>query len=164
MKKLLLILLGHLALSGVALAQSAVLDQQAFGTVNGGTTLDSVGWSQIFPPAGFSGIYTQGGAISGTTSQALPTSTLYFGGGAGSGSNQAGTLACSNPLRTLKLKRVRVQPSSLRHRPCRASRIGLHIPPLPLLNTCHISSWLLMASSISLALPLSTCERVHQPM
>ena len=85
MKKLLLILLGHLALSGVALAQSAVLYQQAFGTVNGGTTLDSVGWSQILPPAGFSGIYTQGGAISGTTSQALPTSTLYFGGGAGSG-------------------------------------------------------------------------------
>jgi len=85
MKKLLLILLGQLALSGVALAQSAVLYQQAFGTVNGGTTLASVGWSEILPPGGFSGIYTQGGAISGTTSLSLPTSTLYFGGGAGSG-------------------------------------------------------------------------------
>jgi hypothetical protein len=85
MKKTLLLMLGQIAISGVALAQSSVLYQQAFGTVNGGTTLASVGWSEILPPAGFSGIYTQGGAISGTTSLALPTSTLYFGGGAGSG-------------------------------------------------------------------------------
>lgn len=85
MKKILLIMFSHLAISSVALAQSAVLYQQAFGTVNGGTTLASVGWSEILPPAGFSGIYTQDGAISGTTSLALPTSTLYFGGGAGTG-------------------------------------------------------------------------------
>jgi hypothetical protein len=85
MKKILLILLGQIAISGVTLAQSAILYQQAFGTVNGGTTLASVGWSEILPPAGFSGIYTQGGAISGTTSLPLPTSTLFFGGGAGSG-------------------------------------------------------------------------------
>lgn len=85
MKKILLILLGHVAISGMALAQTSVLYQQDFGTTNGGTTLGSVGWSEILPPSGFSGIYSQAGAISGTTSLPLPTSTLYFGGGAGTG-------------------------------------------------------------------------------
>ncbi len=85
MKKLLIIVLAHIAISGVTQAQTAVLYQQAFGTVNGGTTLASVGWSQILPPGGFSGIYQQPGAISGTTSLSLPVNTLYFGGGAGTG-------------------------------------------------------------------------------
>ena len=85
MKKILLIMLGQIAISGVALAQTSLLYQQDFGTTNGGTTLTTVGWSQILPPSGFSGIYSQAGAIDGTTAQSLPTGTLYFGGGAGKG-------------------------------------------------------------------------------
>lgn len=85
MKKILFTLLSQLAIGGAALAQSTVLYQQDFGTINGGTTLASVGWSQVLPPSGFSGIYTQPGAISGTTALPLPVNTLYFGGGAGAG-------------------------------------------------------------------------------
>jgi len=85
MKKLLLTIAGSLAVACLAPAQTAVLYQQDFGTVNGGTSLGAVGWSQITPPFGYSGFYTQGGAIDGTTAQSLPTSTLYFGGSAGSG-------------------------------------------------------------------------------
>lgn len=85
MKKILILMLGHIAISGVALAQSAVLYQQNFGTTNGGTSLASVGWSQILLTNGYSGIYAQAGAISGTTSLSLPANTLYFGGGAGAG-------------------------------------------------------------------------------
>ena len=85
MKKLLYILLSQIAISGAALAQTSVLYQQNFGTTNGGTSLASVGWSEILPPTGFSGIYAQAGAISGTTSLSLPVNTLYFGGGGGAG-------------------------------------------------------------------------------
>ena len=85
MKKILLAVAGLVAVSQLAGAQSAVLYQQDFGTVNGGTSLAAVGWSQITPPGGYSGIYTQGGAIDGTSGLSLPTSTLYFGGNAGSG-------------------------------------------------------------------------------
>ena len=69
----------------LASAQTAILYQQDFGTTNGGTSLAAVGWSQVLVPGGYSGIYAQSGAHDGTTSQALPTSTLYFGGNAGTG-------------------------------------------------------------------------------
>jgi len=78
-----IVVAGLLAGSYLASAQSAVLYQQDFGTVNWGTTLAAVGWSQITPPGGYSGIYTQGGAKDGTSAATLPTSTLYFGGNAG---------------------------------------------------------------------------------
>lgn len=85
MKKILLVIAALLALVRPALSQTAILYQEDFGMTNGGTTLASVGWSQILPPSGYSGIYSQSGAIDGTTSQSLPTSTLYFGGNAGTG-------------------------------------------------------------------------------
>jgi len=85
MKRILFTLLIQLVISGAALAQSTVLYQQNFGTINGGSSLASVGWSEVLPPSGFSGIYAQPGAISGTTSLSLPVNTLYFGGGAGTG-------------------------------------------------------------------------------
>lgn len=80
--------LASIALSAtvtLASAQTAILYQQDWGTTNGGTSLAAVGWSQVLPPAGFSGMYTQSGAHDGATAQTLPTSTLYFGG------NNAGT-------------------------------------------------------------------------
>lgn len=85
MKKILFTILSHVAVCATALAQTSVLYQQNFGTVNGGTSLASVGWSQVLPPSGFSGIYTQPDAVSATTSLSLPINTLFFGGGAGSG-------------------------------------------------------------------------------
>ena len=85
MKNTLLAVAGLFAVSHLASAQSTVIYQQDFGTVNGGTSLAAVGWSQLTPPGGYSGIYTQGGAIDGTSGQSLPTSTLYFGGSAGNG-------------------------------------------------------------------------------
>ena len=84
MKKLLTIA-GLIAVNYVAQAQTAVLYQQDFGTVNGGTTLPTVGWSQILLTGGYSGIYNQAGAIDGTTAQSLPTHAAYFGGSSGSG-------------------------------------------------------------------------------
>ena len=83
--KLALLLTGALTLARLAPGQTAVLYQQDFGSVNGGTSLAAVGWSQVLPTGGYSGIYAQPGAIDGTTAASLPTSTLYFGGGSGSG-------------------------------------------------------------------------------
>ena len=84
MKKLLaLIALGMSAAAGMA--QTAILYSQTYGTTNGGTTLAAVGWSQILPTSGYSGIYTESTAHDGTTAQALPSHTLYFGGTAGIG-------------------------------------------------------------------------------
>jgi hypothetical protein len=83
----------------LASAQTTILYQQDFGTANGGTSLASVGWSPVYNPSGWSGIYAQSGAHDGITSQALPANTLYFGAnvaatgvfyttnGAGSGPN-----------------------------------------------------------------------------
>jgi hypothetical protein len=85
MKKLFLTLAGFLAFVSLAPAQNSVLYQEDFGTTNGGTTLDAVGWSQILLTAGYSGIYSQGGAVDADTAQLLPTSTMFFGGNAGSG-------------------------------------------------------------------------------
>ena len=85
MKKLLLIAAGLMLISGLASAQTAVLYQQDFGTVNGGTSLAAVGWSQVLVPGGYSGMYTQSGAVDGVSADPLPTSTLYFGGNAGTG-------------------------------------------------------------------------------
>jgi hypothetical protein len=50
MKKLLLIAAGLIVISGLTSAQTAVLYQQDFGMVNGGTSLAAVGWSQILVP------------------------------------------------------------------------------------------------------------------
>ena len=87
MKKVFATLAGLLAFACLASAQnSTVLYQEDFGTTNGGTTLDAVGWSQILLTGGYSGMYAQGGAIDGDTAQLLPTSTLFFGGNSGSGS------------------------------------------------------------------------------
>jgi len=70
----------------LASAQTAILYQQDWGTTNGGASLAAVGWSQVLVvPGGYSGFYTQSGAHDGTTSQALPTRTLYFGGNTGTG-------------------------------------------------------------------------------
>lgn len=84
MKKL-LSLAGLLAVSYLAPAQTAVLYQQDFGTVNGGTSLAAVGWSQVLLTGGYSGMYSQSGAVDGTSAASLPTSTLYFGGSSGTG-------------------------------------------------------------------------------
>ena len=85
MKTSLLTCFSLLASLQFAAAQTTVLYQQDFGTTNGGTTLAAVGWSQVLVPSGYSGIYNVAGAHDGTTSQALPTHTLYFGGNAGTG-------------------------------------------------------------------------------
>ncbi len=85
MKKPLLIAAGLIVISGLTSAQTAVLYQQDFGTVNGGTSLAAVGWSQVLVPGGYSGMYTQSGAVDGASASSLPASTLYFGGNAGSG-------------------------------------------------------------------------------
>ena len=69
----------------LASAQTAILYQQDWGTTNGGASLAAVGWSQVLPPSGYSGMYTQSGAHDGATAQALPTKTLYFGGNTGTG-------------------------------------------------------------------------------
>lgn len=84
MKKSFLIIAWLLA-NHLALAQTAILYQQDFGTINGGSTLADVGWSQVLPPAGYSGMYNQAGAVDGVTAQSLPVRTLYFGGNAGRG-------------------------------------------------------------------------------
>jgi hypothetical protein len=94
MKKL-LIIIGLIAVNCLAPAQTAVLYQQDFGTVNGGTSLAAVGWSQVLLTGGYSGFYTQSGAVDGTTAAVLPASTLYFGGNSGTGvfytTNSAGS-------------------------------------------------------------------------
>ena len=84
-QKIALILSGALTMARLAPAQTAVLYQQDFGSIAGGNSLAAVGWSQIVPTAGYSGIYAQPGAIDGTTAAALPTNTLYFGGNSGTG-------------------------------------------------------------------------------
>jgi hypothetical protein len=83
--KIALILTGALMLARLAPAQTAVLYQQDFGSYAGGSSLAAVGWSQIVPTGGYSGIYAQAGAYDGTTAAALPTNTLYFGGNSGTG-------------------------------------------------------------------------------
>lgn len=86
MKKLLLVITALMALNCLAPAQSAILYQEDFGTTNGGTSLASVGWSQILVPGGYSGIYAQSPSpYDAITSQPLPVNTMYFGGNAGSG-------------------------------------------------------------------------------
>ena len=85
MKQILSLAASLLAISPLASAQTAVLYQQNFGTGNGAATLADVGWSQCLVPAGYSGIYAQGGAVDGSNAQPLPANTLYFGGNAGLG-------------------------------------------------------------------------------
>lgn len=87
MKKLLLVIAALMATNCLAHAQTTILYQEDFGTTNGGTSLASVGWSQILVPGGYSGIYAQANPspIDETTSQPLPANTLYFGGNPGSG-------------------------------------------------------------------------------
>jgi hypothetical protein len=83
--KLAWLLAGTLMVARLASAQTAVLYQEDFGSVNGGGSLAAVGWSQVLSTGGYSGFYNEAGAIDGTTAAALPQSTLYFGGNSGSG-------------------------------------------------------------------------------
>src|ERR1035437_5024587 len=108
MKKI-LALIALSATVTLASAQTAILYQQDLGTTNGGTTLPAVGWSPIYAPNGWSGIYAQAGAHDGATSQALPANTAYFGAnnaatgvvyttnGAGAGPNGDSAFTSINP-------------------------------------------------------------------
>ncbi len=94
MKKI-LALIAWSATVTLASAQTAVLYQQDFGTT-APLTLVSVGWTPVYAPNGWSGIYAEPTAHDGVTAQALPTNTLYFGSsGAATGvfytTNGAGT-------------------------------------------------------------------------
>ncbi len=84
MKKILALIAWSATVTLVS-AQTAILYQQDWGTTNGGASLAAVGWGQVLPPSGYSGMYNQSGAHDGTTSQALPIRTLYFGGNTGTG-------------------------------------------------------------------------------
>ncbi|HTY89366.1 MAG TPA: hypothetical protein VMB80_18095 [Candidatus Acidoferrum sp.] len=85
MKKLLVLLALGIS-AAVGSAQTAILYQETWGNSNSAaTTLASVGWLQILPPAGYSGIYQYGQPVDGETSAVLPLNQMYFGGNAGRG-------------------------------------------------------------------------------
>jgi hypothetical protein len=88
MEKTLLTLVGLCLGFCYTQAQTSVLYQEDWGTTNGGvsaTTLASVGWSEVLPPAGYSGIYEYGAPFDGNNDSLLPTNIIYFGGNAGLG-------------------------------------------------------------------------------
>jgi arabinogalactan endo-1,4-beta-galactosidase len=72
----------------VAAGQPASVYQEDFGSVAGAgndLTLSQVGWFQVGPSSGYSGIYPQAGAVDINTEQSLPDSVAYFGGSSKSG-------------------------------------------------------------------------------
>ena len=78
--KISLILVLSLSLSSLAaLAQTTILYEEDWGSTNSGSSLASVGWSQIPPPTTWSGTFARWNS-DGSNGQLLPSNSLYFGG------------------------------------------------------------------------------------
>lgn len=79
MKTFLVAAASFLVSSPLALAQTAVLYEEDWGSTNGGSSLESVGWSQIPPPTTWSGTFVKWN-VDGSSGDLLPSKSLYFGG------------------------------------------------------------------------------------
>ena len=75
MKTSLVIASSFLVSSLLALAQTSVLYQEDWGSTNGGSSLESVGWSEIPPPTTWSGTFAREN-YDGSTDQPLRGSTI----------------------------------------------------------------------------------------